>query len=138
LRAEEESQGLHALPALQAFAQRVAHNREEIIQLVERLLAEGKKIAGLSAPAKGMTLLNYCGFSTRELAFLTEKSKLKINRYSPGGRIPIVADDALVSGDVEYALLLAWNFAPEIIANTKGFSDQGGKYIIPIPSPKIV
>jgi len=134
----EEREGLHLLTTLEAFALRVAENREALRRLIEKLLADGKKIAGLSAPAKGMTLLNYCGFGTRELAFLTEKSTLKIGRYSPGGYIPIREDNALLDEDVDYALLLAWNFAPEIIKNTKAFSDKGGKYIIPIPTPKIV
>ncbi len=138
LLAREEHEGLHSLTTLQSFAKRVAENREALRRLVEELLASGKKIAGLSAPAKGMTLLNYCGFSTRELAFLTEKSTLKIGRYSPGGYIPILDDAALLSEKADYALLLAWNFAPEIIKNTKEFSDAGGKYIIPIPAPKIV
>lgn len=138
LLAEEKAAGLHDLGALEAFAKKVAQNREDLIQLIEGLMKEGKKIAGLSAPAKGMTLLNYCGFGKRELSFLTEKSKLKIGRYSPGAYIPILPDEALLSEGAEYALLLAWNFAPEIIKNTTSFSDAGGKYIIPIPSPKIV
>jgi hypothetical protein len=138
LLAEEEAQGLHSISVLRAFADRVAQNREELIRLVENLLQDGKKIAGLSAPAKGMTLLNYCGFGTRELAFITEKSKLKIGRYSPGGYIPIREDAALLDEKVDYALLLAWNFAPEIIKNTAAFKEKGGKYLIPIPSPKIV
>jgi SAM-dependent methyltransferase len=138
LLAEEKMQGLHSRSVLEEFANRVAQNREELIRLVEKLLQEGKKIAGLSAPAKGMTLLNYCGFGTRELAFITEKSKLKIGRHSPGGYIPIREDAALLDEKVDYALLLAWNFAPEIIKNTAAFKEKGGKYIIPIPSPKIV
>ncbi|KND50764.1 MAG: putative methyltransferase [Parcubacteria bacterium C7867-001] len=134
----EEERKLHDLEGLTVFAKRVADNREQLITLIEGLRKEGKKIVGVSAPAKGMTLLNYCGLTTRELAFLTERSTLKIGRFSPGGYIPILPDDALVNEGADYALLLAWNFAPEIIKNTRAFQEKGGKYIIPVPVPKIV
>jgi hypothetical protein len=84
-------------------------------------------------------LLNYCGIGTDTLDFVTEKSTLKIGRYTPGQHIPVVPDSALM-GDrpPDYALLLAWNFADEIMNNLREFSNQGGKFIIPIPTPTIV
>ena len=85
-----------------------------------------------------MTLLNYCGLGSEFLDFVTEKSKLKIGRYTPGQRLPVVSDDVLLEQRPDYALLLAWNFAEEIMGNLKAFSDGGGKFIIPIPAPKIV
>jgi hypothetical protein len=106
--------------------------------LVFGLKQRGNKIAGVSAPAKGMTLLNYCGIDTRVLDFVTEKSKLKIGRYTSGTRIKVVSDDELYTERPDYALLLAWNFAEEIMRNLSRFSDLGGKFIIPIPVPRIV
>ena len=85
-----------------------------------------------------MTLLNYCGLGPELLDFVTEKSRLKIGRYTPGQHLPVVSDDALLEQGCDYALLLAWNFAEEIMGNLKAFSDRGGKFIIPIPTPKIV
>ncbi len=134
----ERAQGLHNLEQLHVFAECVRQNREALRRLVEGVLAEGKTIAAVSAPAKGMTLLNYCGFTTRELPFVTEKAAIKIGRYTPGGYIPIVADEELLVRKPDYALLLAWNFAKEIMENNAAYREAGGKFIIPVPAPKIV
>jgi hypothetical protein len=106
--------------------------------LLRSLKAEGASLAGVSAPAKGMTLLNYCRIGPELLDFITEKSRLKIGRYTPGMHIPILPDSALVERGPDYALLLAWNFADEIIENLGEYRDKGGKFIIPIPEPRIV
>jgi hypothetical protein len=85
-----------------------------------------------------MTLLNYSRIGTETLEFVTEKSALKIGRYTPGGHIPVVADDALLANMPDYALLLAWNFADEIMQNLREYHEAGGRFIVPIPSPRIV
>jgi len=85
-----------------------------------------------------MTLLNYCGIGRGVLDFVTEKSKLKIGKYTPGAHLPVLGDEALMERRPDYALLLAWNFADEIIGNNEGYRRAGGKFIVPIPSPRIV
>ena len=85
-----------------------------------------------------MTLLNYCRIGTETLEFVTEKSTLKKGRHCPGVHIPVVGDDSLVSNNIDYALLLAWNFSEEIMNNLKEFRENGGKFIIPIPHPRII
>ena len=134
----EEEMGVHTLNLLNQFSQAVQHNREELVWLLRQLKHDGKRIVGVSAPAKGMTLLNYCRIGTETLDFLTEKSKLKIGRVSPGMHIPVVPDDKLLEEVPDYALLLAWNFAEEIMGNLSSYRDRGGKFIIPIPRPRIV
>ncbi len=134
----EKKMNLHSLSVLQDFANRVEKNRNDITWLISRLRHEGKSVVGVSAPAKGMTLLNYCGLGRQYLDFVTEKSQLKIGRFTPGTRIPIFSDDALLERQPDYALLLAWNFAEEIIDNLKEYRKAGGKFIIPIPYPRIV
>jgi hypothetical protein len=106
--------------------------------MLKSLKHEGKCIAGLSAPAKGMTLLNYCKIGPDTIDFITEKSTLKIGKYTPGTHIPIVPDSELIKRMPNYVLLLAWNFADEIMNNLKDYEDAGGKFIIPIPRPRIV
>lgn len=138
LLAAEEQAGIYNLARLDTFAKNVAHNREELRRLLSALKQSGSQIAGVSAPAKGMTLLNYCGIGSETVDFVTEKTTLKIGRFTPGGHIPVVSDDVLLEKRPDYALLLAWNFADEIMANLKAYSDLGSKFIIPIPSPKIV
>ena len=135
---EERRAGLTSKRVLDRFARRVEKNRMDMLWLLHHLKRKGKRIAAVSAPAKGMTLLNYCGIGPELLDFVTEKSRLKIGRYTPGGHLPILPDSALLERRPHYALLLAWNFSREIMANLKDFRSRGGKFIIPIPKPRIV
>jgi hypothetical protein len=137
LAAEAASQ-IHALPTLRSFAGAVAQNRRELVWLLQRLTREGKRIVGVSGPAKGMTLLNYCRIGPELLDFVTEKSTLKIGRFTPGGHIPVVPDSVLLEEMPDYGVLLAWNFAHEIMENLREYRQRGGKFIIPIPTPTIV
>lgn len=133
----EAKYGLHDEKTLRRFASAVKQNREALSWLLADLKHRGKSIAAVSAPAKGMTLLNYCGIGRETLDFVTEKSTLKIGRFTPGGHIPIFPDSELLKRKPDYALLLAWNFAPEIMANLKEYVKKGGRFIIPIPRPHI-
>lgn len=135
--AREKKKKLHDLKAMQDFSVRVHQNRHDLMELIEKLIHQGKKIAIVSTPAKGMTLINYIGLTKRHTPFATEKSTLKIGRHTPGAHIPILPDAALLTENADYALLLAWNFAPEIIKNNEEFRARGGKFIIPIPKPVI-
>lgn len=134
----EESSRLYDPGALAGFAARVEANRTQLLRLLHELKGQGKRIAGVSAPAKGMTLLNYCRIGPELLEFVTEKSALKVGRFTPGMHIPVVADEELVRQRIDYALLLAWNFAEEIMGNLTEFSQRGGRFIIPVPAPQVV
>ena len=123
---------------LNNFKNKVIKNRLNLIMLLTKLKLAGKKIAALSAPAKGMTLLNYCKIDSVYLDFATEKSKLKQDSFTPGTCIPVTSDKELLKKNIDYAILLAWNFSKEIIQNNKKFLKKGGKFIIPIPKIKIV
>ena len=123
---------------MQKFSSSVEKQKSELINLLTELQKKGKKIVGLSAPAKGNTLLNYCKIGTNFLEYVTEKSTLKIGKYTPGTHIKIYSDDFLKQDKPDYALILAWNFASDIIKNNTKFAKQGGKFIIPIPFPKII
>jgi hypothetical protein len=133
----ERSEKLRDLAMLAGFAGKVERNKAQLNSLLHKLKDEGKRIVGVSAPAKGMTLLNYCHIDRQILDYVTEKSKLKIGLYTPGGFIPVHPDSRLLQDRPDYALLLAWNFADEIMRNNQTYRDQGGKFIIPIPSPNI-
>lgn len=135
--ADEES-GLYSEKELKLFASKVKKQRVALVSLIMDLKKQGKTVAGVTAPAKGNTLLNYCKLDTNYLDFLTEKTEVKIGRYSPGMHIPVYSDDYLLKKKPDYAIILAWNFADEIMANLSEFKKQGGKFIIPIPTPKII
>lgn len=118
------------LMSLQLFAWKVKENRLKLIEILQNFKKEGRRIVGISSPAKGMTLLNYTG-AGKYLDFVTDVSKLKQGRYTPGTHLEIKSDNDL-KGD-EVGLLLAWNFRDEIIKNVP----QIKTWIIPIPEPYI-
>ena len=101
----------------------------EQLRRTELLLEITRKIAGLKTLEEILWSL---------IDFVTEKSELKIGRYTPGQHIPVVSDNKLIEKEIDYALILAWNFSSEIMSNLKDYRDRGGKFIIPIPHPKIL
>lgn len=134
----EDHEGAHDIERLNKFATKVAEHRRALRSQIFDLKREGKRIAAVSAPAKGMTLTNFCGLGPDVLDFVTEKTPLKIGRFTPGLHIPVVPDERLLQELPDFAVLLAWNFAEEIMNNLAEYRDRGGKFIVPIPSPHIV
>ena len=134
----ENEKQVYGIKTLNSFSESVRNSREELTWMLRTLKREGKRIAGVSAPAKGMTLLNYCGIGTDILDFITEKAPQKIGKYTPGTHIPVLPDDELMKQMPDYALLLAWNFADEIMTNLDDYRKMGGKFIVPVPKPRII
>ena len=122
----------------EAFAQRVAHIRSELPALLRKLKSQGKRVIGYGASAKGNTLLNTCGITTAELDYIIDNTPFKQNKIAPGSWIPVRPPEMLLTDQPDYALLLAWNFAPEIIKRETVFQKRGGRFIVPIPEPKII
>jgi hypothetical protein len=137
----ERRDGLNGAAPYRQFANRVQTNRTTLSSLLETLRADGKRIAGYGAPAKGNTLLNYCGIDTRLLPYTVDKNMLKVGLYTPGAHIPVRPVSALTesaSDTPDYVLILAWNFADEIMRQQQTFRDRGGQFILPIPVPRVV
>lgn len=105
---------------------------DKLFDIIYSLYKQGETICCVSAPAKGMTQLNYSRIG-QFISFVTEKSKLKIGRFTPGDKIPIVGDESLSKATV--AILLAWNFKEEIIRNNPHFK---GTWIIPNKDIEII
>jgi hypothetical protein len=135
---KEENERLLSSTRMIAFAEGVAKHRQSLIRLLVDLRDAGKTIAGIGAPAKGSTLLNYCGITSSLLSFTTEKNVRKVGRFVPGVRIPILSDAHLLAKQPDYALVLPWNFAPEIMRNLSAYREKGGKFIVPVPTPTIL
>ncbi len=135
---KEQTFGLYTTERLSQFAREVYAQRAQLVTLLETLKQEGKTIVGISAPAKGNTLLNFCNIDGYYLDYITEKSEFKQGLYTPGTHIPIYSDAKFLEDQPDYALILAWNFAEEIMQNLAAFKAQGGKFIIPIPFPVVV
>lgn len=133
----EDEREIYSEKKLQNFARSVKDHRTALLQLLHELKINGKKIVAISAPAKGNTLLNYCKIDSEILDYVTERNPLKVGKFTPGMHIPVYSDEKL-EDQPDYALILAWNFADEIIQNNSKYREKGGKFIIPIPKPVIV
>lgn len=135
---EEKGLGLLKTKTYKDFANKIEQNKKDLLKTLLDLKAEGKMIVGFGAPAKGNTLLNYFGIDNTLLDYIVDDSPLKQGLFTPGTHIPVVSSKKLIaSPKPDYILILAWNFADSIIEKLFSFSEQGGKFIIPIPSPTI-
>jgi novobiocin biosynthesis protein NovU/D-mycarose 3-C-methyltransferase len=120
------------------FTERVDHVRTELPALVRNLKSQGKRLIGYGASAKGNTLLNTCGLSAKELDYIIDNTPFKQNKVAPGSWVPVRPPETLLREQPDFALLLAWNFAPEIVGRETEYQKRGGRFIVPIPEPKIV
>jgi SAM-dependent methyltransferase len=120
------------------FASQVMVTRGKLVSMLRQLKVEGKRIVGYGAPAKGNTLLNYCGVGTDVLDYIVDESPLKHGLYTPGTHIVVVPTEHIREDRPDYALLLAWNYAKEIFERERDFRRRGGKFIVPIPNPTII
>jgi len=123
---------------LYRFSEKVKQNRIDLVKFLNHCKLKNKKVIAISAPAKGMTLLNYCKLDNNYLEYVTEKSKLKQGKFTPGCLLPVYSDKYIAKTKPDYALILAWNFAEEIIKNNKKYMKKNSKFIIPIPKLKII
>ena len=138
MMADEHARGFNDLARYQRLAERVAKNRQEVVTLLTRLREDGKTVAGYGAPAKGNTLLNYCGIGTDLLAYTVDKNPMKIGMLTPGMHIPVLDPAVLLERQPDYVLILAWNFAEEIMRQQSEYRTRGGRFITPVPTPVII
>ena len=136
--AKEEKLGLYSPAAYDRFAKDVEILREELLALLSGLKKEGKRIAIYSAPAKGNTLLNYCNIGTDIIDYAVDKSPAKQGFLTPGMHIPVFGLEKLHTEPPDYLLILAWNFKDEIMKQEAAFAAAGGRFIIPVPKPRII
>ncbi len=135
---EEKSKGFTSFERYEQLAKSVELSRDSLLDLLKRLKAEGKTVAGYGAAAKGNTLLNYCQITTDLLPYVVDKNPLKLGMYTPGMHIPVLPVSTLLEQQPDYLLILAWNFGEEIMRQQSEYQARGGKFIIPIPEVTVI
>lgn len=134
----ERTAGLDRLETYAGFREQVRATKRKLLSLLIDLKRSGKRIAGYGAPAKGNTLLNYCGIGTDFLDYTVDRSPAKQGLFLPGTRIPVLAPEHLLADRPDYVLILPWNIRDEVMAQMAEVTAWGGRFIVPIPEPMVV
>ena len=137
LRQTERDAGLADIQTYTCFSEQVKETKRKLIELLIRLKRDGKSIAAYGAPAKGNTLLNYCGIGTDFIDYTVDRSPHKQGRFLPGTRLPIFDPERIARTRPDYLLILPWNLKDEITVQMAHIRSWGGQFIVPIPVPVI-
>jgi 2-polyprenyl-3-methyl-5-hydroxy-6-metoxy-1,4-benzoquinol methylase len=138
LIATEKAAGLNALDAYRTFAEKVRRVKCDLLEFLIQARREGKTVVGYGAPAKGNTLLNYCGVGPEFVPFTVDRSPHKQGQYLPGTRIPIRAPEAIAEARPDYVLILPWNLKEEITEQMSAVRGWGGRFVVAIPSLQVL
>src|SRR6185503_4652760 len=132
VRESERRRGLDRLETYLGFQSAIDRVKYDLMEFLLRAKREGKRVLAYGAPAKGNTLLNYCGVRRDLLEFTADRSPHKQGRYLPGSRIPIRSPEALLAAAPDYILILPWNIKAEILEQLSALKGRT-KFVVPIP-----
>ncbi len=138
LRNRELAAGLDRMDTYRTFGEKVMESKRSLLHFLIGARREGKRIAGYGAPGKGNTLLNYCGVRTDFLDYTVDRNPYKQGKFLPGTHIPIHSPEMIQQTKPDYVLILPWNFKDEIVKQMTGIREWGGKFVVAIPSIRII
>ena len=137
LRSREETIGFGQLNHYCSFGPQVEETKHKLLSFLISARQEGKRIVGYGAPAKGNTLLNYCGVRTDLIDYTVDRSPHKQGYFLPGVHIPIYAPDRIRQTRPDYLLILPWNIREEVMQQMHFIREWGGKFVVPIPEVRV-
>jgi hypothetical protein len=135
---QEDDLGLDTPKPYRDFEERVFKHRKNLLELIEALVADGKKIFGYGASTKGNVLLQFCGLTTKHIPYIAEVNEQKFGSFTPGTHIPIISEKEARAMKPDYFFVLPWHFKHSILEREKNYLEQGGKFIFPLPEIEIV
>jgi len=135
---EERRAGLDRHEIYASFSEKAKRSKRTLLEFMIAAKNAGKHIAGYGAPAKGNTLLNYCGIRTDLLEYTVDRSPHKQGLLLPGTRIPVFAPAKIMETRPDYVLILPWNLKDEICEQMAGIRDWGGRFVVPIPEIAVI
>jgi len=138
LEEKERRAGLERIETYAAFDEKVRRTKRRLVEFLVKAKDQGKRIAGYGAPAKGNTLLNYCGVRSDFIEFTVDRSPHKQGWYLPGVHIPVLRPDALKEAKPDYVLILPWNLKDEIVEQVGYIREWGGRFVVPIPEVAVL
>jgi hypothetical protein len=138
LLAKEREIGADRLDYYARFAGEVRELKRRLMELLGELKSDGKRIVGYAAAAKACTMMAYCGIGSTELDYLVDLNPHKQGKYMTGNKLPILSPARLLEDQPDYVIILAWNFADEIIKQQSEYRSKGGKFIVPVPEVRVV
>jgi 2-polyprenyl-3-methyl-5-hydroxy-6-metoxy-1,4-benzoquinol methylase len=138
MRAKEEAAGLTRIDSYLSFEERVKETKRKLLAFLIEAKRRGKSIAGYGAPAKGNTLLNYCGIRSDFIDYTVDRSPHKQGHFLPGTRIPIYHPDRVKETSPDYLLILPWNLTDEIMEQMGYIREWGGRFVVPIPEVRVL
>jgi SAM-dependent methyltransferase len=137
LKAREEAAGLTHLDSYLAYGERVKKTKHNLLAFLIAAKREGKSIVGYGAPAKGNTLLNYCGIRSDFIDYTVDRSPYKQGHFLPGTHLPIYHPDKIKETRPDYLLILPWNLTDEIMEQMAHIRHWGGRFVVPIPEVRV-
>jgi SAM-dependent methyltransferase len=137
VRAEEAAAGLAQLETYTRFARRVEECRDSLLDFFAQAKRDAKKIAAYGAAAKGNTLLNFCGVTAADIAFVADRNPHKQRKLLPGTHIPVVSPAELMQAEPDYVLILPWNLRDEIRHQLAAVNTWGGRFVTPVPLVRV-
>ncbi|WP_081851093.1 class I SAM-dependent methyltransferase [Bradyrhizobium sp. URHD0069] len=138
LRKREMDAGFAGLGGYRAFEERAEQTKRKLVEFLVTAKQTGKRVVGYGAPAKGNTLLNYCGITRDLVEYTVDRSPHKQGRFLPGTHIPIYEPERINATKPDYILILPWNLKHEIIDQLSFARAWGAQFVVPIPEPQIV